>query len=390
MRLSASISLDEAARSTRDAVVVGAGPAGSMAAIALARRGLNVLLVDRATFPRWKVCGCCLNGAALGALDAAGLNTLAANAGARPVTEMLLGARGRSAGLQLGRGVVLSREAFDSALIRAALAAGVAFLPGANASLGEASGGWRNVSLETPGLAVLTRAKVVIAADGLGGQLMARADAAASPAAAGARLGAGVVVDDAPVFYRDGTIFMACGAGGYVGLVRLEDGRLDVATALDATHIRAGHGPGFAVARLLSEVGWPVPSGLAHGTWKGTLPLTRHAERVATERVFAIGDAAGYVEPFTGEGISRALTAGLAVAPIVARAVRSWDNALMREWAGIYSRVVGRRQITCRTAAAVLRQPWLARLLIGILGRAPALARPVIRGLNTPVTFTPG
>ena len=56
---------------TWDAVVVGAGPAGSMAALGLARAGAAVLLVDRATFPRPKVCGCCLNGAALAALRSA-------------------------------------------------------------------------------------------------------------------------------------------------------------------------------------------------------------------------------------------------------------------------------------------------------------------------------
>ena len=43
-----------------DVVVVGAGPTGSLAARQLARAGADVLLVDRLSFPRWKVCGCCL------------------------------------------------------------------------------------------------------------------------------------------------------------------------------------------------------------------------------------------------------------------------------------------------------------------------------------------
>src|SRR5262249_26661731 len=68
VQVSATLTLEEAARRSWHALVVGAGPAGATAARELARRGLDVLLVDRAAFPRWKVCGCCLNGNALATL----------------------------------------------------------------------------------------------------------------------------------------------------------------------------------------------------------------------------------------------------------------------------------------------------------------------------------
>ena len=68
MNLAATVTLEEAARRTWGAVVVGAGPAGATAARELARRSVKVLLVDRAAFPRWKVCGCCLNGRAAAVL----------------------------------------------------------------------------------------------------------------------------------------------------------------------------------------------------------------------------------------------------------------------------------------------------------------------------------
>jgi flavin-dependent dehydrogenase len=385
MSVAASLTADVAARRRWDAVVVGAGPAGSLAALSLARRGLAVLLADRADFPRWKVCGCCLNGAALATLDAAGLGSLPHECGARPLERICLGSRGRSAMLPLGHGVVLSREAFDTALIRAAVAAGAAFLPRAAVTLGDVSADSRALSLECGGSTVTIRAGVVIAADGLGGRLRARSAPDASPPSPGARVGAGVVVDDAPTFYRPGTVYMACGEGGYAGLVRLEDGRLDIAAALDVGQVRAGHGPGPSVVRLLEEANWPVQPGLESLNWKGTPPLTRQARRLAAGRVFAVGDAAGYVEPFTGEGIARALAAGLAVAPVAAR---PWRDASAREWSAVYRRVV-RRQIVCRVAAGVLRRPWLARAFIDLLAYAPALAAPVVRGLNAPLSPTP-
>src|SRR5262249_23647918 len=60
MTLAATLDLMTTSERRWDAVVVGAGPAGALAARELARLGAAVLLVDRATFPRWKVCGCCL------------------------------------------------------------------------------------------------------------------------------------------------------------------------------------------------------------------------------------------------------------------------------------------------------------------------------------------
>jgi flavin-dependent dehydrogenase len=388
MTVAATLSLQDAARRPWDALVVGAGPAGSMAALGLSRRGLAVLLVDRAEFPRWKVCGCCLNGAALSALAAAGLGHLPDEWRAVPLTAMLLASRGQSARLPLGPGIVLSRTALDAGLVRAAIAAGAEFLPGTQARLGDVSEGRRNVGLETPGAARRASAKVVIAADGIGGRLLALHDADGAPPAARSRIGVGTVVENAPDFYGAGTIFMACGDSGYAGLVRLEDDRLEIAAALNPAAVRASRGPESIVERLLKEANWPTPIRSADVRWKGTHVLNWRARRVAAERVFAVGDATGYVEPFTGEGIALALTAGLAVVPMAAKAQIQWHDRLAREWTANYRRIVG-PQLTCRAAAAVLRQPWLARWLIALLAKAPALARPVIRSLNTRVLVRP-
>ena len=103
MTLAATVTLEEAARRTWDAVVVGAGPAGATAARELARRSVAVLLVDRAAFPRWKVCGCCLNGRAAAVLRTAGLGALTAGCRAVPLECVQLAAGGRQARVPLDR-----------------------------------------------------------------------------------------------------------------------------------------------------------------------------------------------------------------------------------------------------------------------------------------------
>jgi flavin-dependent dehydrogenase len=384
MSLAATLSLDEAARPTWGAVVVGAGPAGATAARELARRGVDVLLVDQASFPRWKVCGCCLNGRALAALAAAGLGRLPAECGAVALHEIELAARGRSARVALDGGVAVSRERLDAALVAAAIEAGAAFVPQTRAALppGGPTADARRLELHQGPAMVSVRARCILAADGLGGKLLGRAGVSAAPPAPGSRIGAGAVVPSAPAFYRPGTVYMSCGAHGYVGLVRLEDGRLDVAAALDATWVRTCGGPAPVAAAALAEAGWPAIPALEEVSWRGTAALTRTPTRRAAERLFVVGDAAGYVEPFTGEGMAWALAGGLAVAPLAERATRRWSPDLAAAWTELYRRVITRRQYACRAAAYVLRHPLLARTLVRLLACVPSLAAPFVHHLN--------
>jgi flavin-dependent dehydrogenase len=376
MTITATLTPAQAVRRSWQIVVVGAGPAGALAARELARRGRAVLLVDRAAFPRSKVCGCCLNAAALATLAGVGLADLTARHGAVPLREIVLAARRRQARLQLPGGVVLSRAAFDAALVAEAIAAGADFLPGTRAALGPVVGEQRRVTLAANGATATTGASLVLAADGLGGQLLS-----GSPTP-GSRIGAGTTTDDVPDYFRPGCVYMACGSGGYVGLARLEDGRLDVAAAFDREMTRRAGGPGEAAASILRDVAWPAVPALAKLPWRGTPGLTRPAARLWAERVLALGDAAGYVEPFTGEGIAWALASAVAVASVAAA---GWDAATGRAWAATYRRIVIGRQGTCRAVAWALRQARLVGVMVGVLERWPKLANPVINRLNAPL-----
>jgi flavin-dependent dehydrogenase len=170
---------------------------------------------------------------------------------------------------------------------------------------------------------------------------------------------------------------MVVGTDGYVGAVRFSDGGLNVAAAVDRTAL-AEVGPAGVVDRILREAGLdPLPADPATG-WKGTPPLTRRPSVVAGTRWFRIGDASGYVEPFTGEGMGWAIAAGCAVAPLALAGIDGWSEALATRWIRTHRVQIGRRQRLCRLLAGGLRRPRLVGGVAALLSRAPRLATPLV------------
>lgn len=380
-----TLNLQEAARDVWDVAIVGAGPSGGLAAHELARRGASVLLIDKASFPRQKVCGCCMNAAALGILQAVGLEALPGRLGARPLHKLSFIEGKRRASVALPPGAALSRKAFDAALIRQAVTAGAGFSPQTTATLDGRTDRFRWLVLRRGEHRAHVAARVVLAAGGLGEGFAQDGGGVKTRDIRRQRIGVGTVLDEAPPWVQDGTIAMVCGAGGYVGLVQVEGGQLNVAAALDPAFVRSAKGPGPAAAKLIACAGLPQVHGLEEGLWRGTPGLTQQSSYLAQERLFVIGDAAGYIEPCTGEGIAWALWCGAAVGPIALEAVRQWTPALSDRWDAAYRRQVGRRQWACRAMAAVLRRAALTRAAIDVLSWAPSLAAPMIRYVNAPL-----
>jgi menaquinone-9 beta-reductase len=379
--MNGDVSINE---TTWDALVIGGGCAGSLAARALALRGRSVLLVDQARFPRHKVCGCCLNRRALAAFEAAGLGDLPKSLGGIPLTRFHVAAKGTEATIPLPGHLALSRRTMDAALIYEARRAGVRVEEGVRATgVGQPDGGMRAVSLRVAGEVTEARARVMIVADGLGGGLLKDEPALHTNAAKTSHIGAGACFDSTCKHYEPGVIYMACGRHGYAGLVRVEDGGLNVAAALEPGAVK-GHGLAGAVAAILDESGFPVPDGLPDAPWKGTPALTRSAGKTWAEGVFLVGDAAGYVEPFTGEGMAWALTSGLAVAPLADAAVTGFQPAHGLAWEALQQRLVGSRQVVCRGTAYALRRPALVKAGLALARRMPALAGPLLRHMNAP------
>lgn len=377
-----TLTLEQAADRVWDAVVIGAGPAGSVAARELARRGARVLLADRAVFPRRKACGGCLNASALSMLRAIGLGRLITELRAAELRGVRLTAHRVQADIPLPTGATISRETFDAALIRHAIEAGAAFLPGTTAQIAPLAGSRRHVALHRAGAARIVQARVVLVADGLQGRSLSGEPAMKQIVRAGSRVGVGAIIGSVPASYRRGVVTMACGDGGYVGVAHLEDGRCTIAAALDPVVVRRDGGPGRAVAGILDHAGLPDIPELVEASWQGTPPLTRRRFPVAATRLFVLGDAAGYVEPFTGEGIAWAVASAVAVAPLALQASRDWHPRLASLWTARYRRVVARRQRACRMIARGLRHAGAVTLAARLLSCFPRLAVPVVERIN--------
>lgn len=362
----------------RDVIVVGAGPAGAIAALGLARTGASVLLLDRQSFPRWKVCGACVGPSALGVLETFGLRERVSDLGGVPLDRLYLHSPGRSATIPLAGNVALSRAAFDRSLVDAAVDEGVDFRNEATASIEATRSDAVALRVGSGASATVEQGRVIIDATGLGARF--GRGAVAHRVASGARIGLGAVFDDPDRLVGRGDLHMAVGRHGYVGLVRVEDGTLTVGAAVDRGSLKDG--PASAVDTVLEEAGLGSLGGRRLAGWTGTPPLTRRPAARACRRLFRIGDAAGYVEPFTGEGIGWALLSGAAVIPFARAATRGWTEDLSGKWERTYLRRVARHQRTCRMLSLGLRRPALVRPAITLLGRSPGMAAPLVASVG--------
>ena len=115
--------------------------------------------------------------------------------------------------------------------------------------------------------------------------------------------------------------------------------------------------------------------------------MTRTTRPVAADRVFLIGDATGYVEPFTGEGMAWALMSARAVEELALRAVDGWNPALARSWSIAHHRLLTGRRRICRAAALLLRSPRLASAAFATASRLPGLTGRIIDHLNDAPTL---
>jgi menaquinone-9 beta-reductase len=228
------------------------------------------------------------------------------------------------------------------------------------------------------------RGRVILAADGLSHPSLKHWPAFACEINSQSRVGVGLSIRDSSRSIEAGTIYMAVAPAGYVGLVRAAGGTLNLAAAVDPAHLCLPGGPAGAVDSLLNGAGLRELAPLPATGWRGTPALTRTSKRLATSGVFALGDAAGYVEPFTGEGMAWAIASAVSVVPYVEESVVRWNEERAREWEAAQRRQMRRGRATCRLLAYVLRQPRTLNTAISVLARLPTLAGVIAQHVSPP------
>lgn len=354
-----------------DAVVIGAGPAGALSAAMLARAGARTLLVERDRFPRGKLCGGCLASAGFGVMARQGLGDLACLERSVRVERLELRVGAERMGVALPTYRVIDRAELDTEMAGRAIGLGADFREGVRASVRE--GG--EVELAWAGAGEIVRTRVVVACDGIKGSSLRAHGGFGWRVWRGERVGLGGIAERLPIGCAGDAVTMLCGRAGYTGIAPLADGRAVIAAAADprwlAERPRGGEG---ALGSLLHELGLEGAAGLAIRAHAGAPALRRKRVCVEAEgRVFVVGDASGYVEPFTGEGMSWALSSAELAHGFVMEAIEG------RYERGSWSAAEGRggRKVLCRASAALLRRPGALRVAARAVSRVGALERGV-------------
>ena len=346
-----------------DAVVIGAGPAGTVAATALARSGRRTMLVERSAFPRTKVCGGCLAPAGVAAIREVGLGDALDSIDPLPLDHLHLHARSASASYDIKQYLSIERGRMDLAFVESAIEAGAVFLPECRAKVAPDD----SVSVEHSGGRDLHRPDLVVVADGLSGTALANRSDFAWEIDQSSPMGLGAIVSTRPPGTDLNGITMRCGTAGYVGSSRLSDGRWVVAAALTPEAIK-GDGAGRAVDSVLRETMVDSEFGPAI-RWKAVGHLTRRRSSRGRGRVLLVGDAAGYVEPLTGEGMSWGICRAAAIVPYAERLQSGED--VTHDWSHAAERMLRSRRVICRTVCGFARRPRLLEFGLRISSRLP-------------------
>jgi menaquinone-9 beta-reductase len=358
---------------TADAVIVGAGPGGAACAAHLARRGRDVILIDKEQFPRDKVCGDGLTPRVVRELLDLGLVDEATGRAQGWATQKGLRIHGGRTTMELpwpeladwpSWGATASRRVFDATIVRSAVASGARLAQRTtvtgplwrDASEARVAGvTWRRDNEDGTVHSGVVHAPIVIAADGPGSIMARRLGVErrrSRPMAVGVRtyyrsrrwndewISSFLDLKD-----RDGALL-----SGYGWIFPLDDGTLNVGLGLLSTS-REFQGTNYR-RMLASWAGneqmqdlWDTSEENHIGpVLTGPIPMGFNRVPLHQRGVLLVGDSGGMVNPFNGEGISYAMEAGQLAAEVADRALSSrrtmeldaFDVELRHRWGGYY------------------------------------------------------
>jgi geranylgeranyl reductase family protein len=347
-----------------DVVVIGAGPAGTAAAITAAKNGGRVVCIDKAVFPRDKTCGDGLTANALRLLAALGLsNADLAQADPAFVREtILVSPSGRRVHLPLpadgAHAAVVSRRALDAALVAVARRTGVDVREGAAVVAGDQNGDEVSCAFDD-GTAIT--APHAVAADGHWSAVRRLLEPGAAR-----DLGEWHAVRQ----YFDGVdderlwvIFERDLLPGYAWVFPLPGGRANVGYGVLRSGGRSGRElrdlwPDLLARPVLRDVLGPRARA-AEPVRAWPIPTRYDPARLVRGRVLFVGDAAGVVDPMTGEGIAQAIESGMLAAEAIASGA---------DYGRLVHRALGRDLKFAHFLQRLLEQPLGARAAIAAAG----------------------
>ncbi|MER8482201.1 NAD(P)/FAD-dependent oxidoreductase [Mesorhizobium sp. M1322] len=380
--------------STHDAIIIGAGPAGTSVALTLARRGWAVAIVEKSAYPRRKVCGEYVSASNLALLDQLEIGE-AWRADAGPEIRrvgffsgetsvdapMPRANDGRSAKDGFGR--ALGRDILDGLLLQAARSAGVEIFQPCRAVAIDRDGEMRIVRIQAGNETTMLRAPVIVAAHGSWepGPLPSQLGKTNRPSdLLGFKAhftGSSLAPDLMPLL-----VF----PGGYGGMVLADHGRLSISCCIrrdmlarlrkhpkHQSHLSAAD----AVSRHLMEscrgVRDALESAHADGPWLAAGPI-RPGIRSCYERdIFRVGNAAGESHPVIAEGISMALQSGWLLASELACAPGggAGREAAGRRYEMAWKRLFSTRVYAAAAIARIALRPGNTTLMPAIIRNFP-------------------
>jgi len=339
-----------------DVAIVGGGLAGCALAVALARAGVEVVVLERQPAWHWRAGGVFSSPVTMDALRRVGLGETTLAQVARPIPAMRLETPGGAVarltyGAEAGGppAVGFDRSTLDPALEALARDAGAAVRRGVTVETVDVDDGRPVLRTRTPDGAATLRCRIVVGADGAH-SVVARAAGVARPSRLPERVGLSYhLADPRPDAPTDARLRVF--DGGYIGIAPVPGRRVNIGIVLGrAWRDRlAGAGASLTAAGIVAAVPATADD---PGTWRdgercdpvaGAAPLGGRVTRRAGAGWWLVGDAVGFLDPFTGEGLHRALVSTeLATAAIraaldrperAARAAAAYDRAMQRRFA---------------------------------------------------------
>jgi geranylgeranyl reductase family protein len=373
--------VSSATASVRDVVVVGGGPAGAATAVLLKQRGHDVLILDEARFPRDKVCGEGVSPEAWRLLADLGVDGAVRALAPHPLRGMAVTApdgtcfRGDYRGAPRP-GFAVRRERFDRVLLERAREAGVEVREGMRATgLLWRAGAVEGVTAVNGRGPETLRARLVVGADGRR-SVVARRLGLLREHRRLRKFAVRGYWEGMQGLEERGE--MHGGGGGYCGVAPLSPTRANVTFVLDRREMLAAAGDLEAFYRRMLQR-WPriaerLETAVLLSPPRAVGPLALEASRVSAPGALLVGDAAGFYDPFTGEGVTLALGSAELAAEVADRCLRAASFRALREYDRVRHAATRHKFRFNRLLQLVVARPWLANAAARRLARRPDLA----------------